>query len=424
MKEKRLVIILKEGATLHEVFEQTNIDGAKSLVTFPGDIRAEEHNRPLVLSDKAREEEHYNNGFYFRLSERDKELYRTFTIDTTREDELSYLKNRLEAQQHLLDSYYEDGYIQFTAAPTDPEFKYQKPIFDKLEIERAWSIAASQGQGVVVSIVDTGVKSDHPDLVGNLWKTFPDRIGMSDGASEEGHGTCIAGIIGAVNDHRGVIGMAPRARMVMHKLELKGTQSFMSNAEEAFKIAASNGARVVNCSFGLAEGPAYETARAKFISAIKAHTESDNMLFVFSAGNDDEEIEEGSFLAKLNQATSVLMVGVLDPQNDERLRGQHGSNYGKEVVYAYHNAYTTWAKPSSSYGIFGNTSAGAPQISAIAALILGYNPTISPGELKEIIESTVDRLDILSKDEGKGRVNAYAAMQKARSRYPPYPLLV
>lgn len=137
------------------------------------------------------------------------------------------------------------------------------------------------------------------------------------------------------------------------------------------------------------------------------------MLFVFAAGNKNRSVNS-SFLSRLPGA---LKVGVLD-LNDRRLSGADGFNFGNGVVYAYHNVHTTLSGPPH-YGNFGNTSAGAPQVSAIAALMLGYNYGLSPARVKEIIETTVDRLPGLSSQEGLGRANAHAAMLKVAQLVGP-----
>lgn len=72
---------------------------------------------------------------------------------------------------------------------------------------------------------------------------------MRDGAPGNGHGTCVAGLIAAAANNLEVVGMAPTAQVMAHRLELRGGRAFMSVCQQAILDAAHYGARIVNCSF-------------------------------------------------------------------------------------------------------------------------------------------------------------------------------
>ena len=139
-----------------------------------------------------------------------------------------------------------------------------------LNLPPAWQL--SRGAGVVVAVVDSGAKLDHTDLAPNIWTNFDEMPGnrvdddrngyvddvhgvdfstsasgndLSDGW---GHGTHVAGIIAAAQNGRGVVGVAPRARlMILKVLDAKGAGT-TNGVSEAIRYAAANGARVINLS--------------------------------------------------------------------------------------------------------------------------------------------------------------------------------
>ena len=151
-----------------------------------------------------------------------------------------------------------------------------------LDLPGAWRL--SQGAGVVVAVIDSGVRIDHPDLRSNLWRNPAERPGNErddDGngyvddvhgvnlssrgddartcATTSGHGTHVAGTIAAAANGRGVIGVAYRAKLMTVKiLDERGIGSTKAMAE-GIRYAAANGARIINLSL---ETPDRRPARA------------------------------------------------------------------------------------------------------------------------------------------------------------------
>ena len=158
-----------------------------------------------------------------------------------------------------------------------------------LGLPPAWEL--SRGAGVVVAVVDSGAKLDHVDLAPNIWTNFDevpgnrvddDRNGyvddvhgvdfttsrsgndLSDGW---GHGTHVAGIIAAAQNGRGVVGVAPQARlMILKVLNAKGAGT-TNGVAEAVRYAAANGARVINLSLS---GPKDDAGLRSAIAAAGA----------------------------------------------------------------------------------------------------------------------------------------------------------
>src|SRR5262249_3610713 len=140
-------------------------------------------------------------------------------------------------------------------------------VFD---LPAAWEL--SQGAGVAVAVVDSGIKLDHPDLAPNVWTNFGEIPGNGvddDGngyvddvhgvdlttanANQDlhdgfGHGTHVAGTIAAAANGRGVVGVAFQAKLMTVKvLDDRGAGATGAVAE-GIRYAAANGARIINLS--------------------------------------------------------------------------------------------------------------------------------------------------------------------------------
>ena len=113
----------------------------------------------------------------------------------------------------------------------------------------AWN--TSTGAGITVGIVDTGVDSNHPDLAGKIDATAscvggPCRDGGNDG---NGHGTMVAGIVGAVaNNGRGIAGVAPDARLVVASVLTPAGEGQVEDINAGIRWVVDHGADVVNLS--------------------------------------------------------------------------------------------------------------------------------------------------------------------------------
>jgi len=208
----------------------------------------------------------------------------------------------LEARPDVL--YAEPNYVVTgSAMPNDDFFQYQWALHDTsgsadIDAPAAWDSAVGS-DNVTVAVVDTGVAWDHPDLAPNIWSNpneapngrddngngLVDDVrgwdwvdGDNDPMDVSGHGTHVAGTVGARGDNRsGVTGVGWDMNvMPLRVLSASGSGS-TADVARAFEYAARNGARVVNASFG---GAGYSRATADVIAA------NPNVLFVAASGNE------------------------------------------------------------------------------------------------------------------------------------------
>jgi len=112
----------------------------------------------------------------------------------------------------------------------------------------AWK--RSRGRGAVVAVLDTGVQSNHPDLMGQLAETRDFTSGSSGPMDRNGHGTHCCGIIAAIDNHSGVVGVAPDAKLLSAKVLADNGAGGSGGIAAGIRWAVSRGAHIISMSFG------------------------------------------------------------------------------------------------------------------------------------------------------------------------------
>ncbi len=299
----------------------------------------------------------------------------------------------------------------------------------------AWDVTTGS-RDVIVGVIDSGADTAHPDLVSNLWRNpgesgagqatngldddgngFADDVngwdffsGDAQPLDDEGHGTHVAGTVGAQgNNSIGVTGVAQSGSlMVLRALDANGAGS-VAGVISAYAYAARNGARVVNLSFGGGEGSRAER------DAIAA---ASGVLFVAAAGNDGADNDVvGSFPCKYD-LVNVVCVGASD--RNDALAGF--SNRGARTVdlvapgVEIASTYIADATSVSRYAYLSGTSMAAPHVAGVAALALSRAPGLTISQLRGALLSSVDvRPALQPVTVTGGRVNAARAVEAAAS---------
>ncbi len=291
--------------------------------------------------------------------------------------------------------------------PLEPAFTPNDPgvnngtqwAIRRVGVDIAWYFA--RGQSITVAILDSGIDPNHPDLVGQLVPGFDFYSETTDTRDVCGHGTHVAGIVGAVADNGiGIAGVAHQAKLMPVKVigdDCKGTYSRLI---QGILYAVDNGARVIVISSGgTFEHPGLRDALI--------YARERNVLVVASAGNkgDDSPFYPGSF------AEAFTISGT--DQNDGRF---DRSTYGNQIDLSAPavSIYSTYVTPAggSTYAYMTGTSMSSPYVGGVAALLLSLDPDLTLTDLETILRQTADDLGAPGWDPyfGWGRVNAWRAL--------------
>jgi subtilisin family serine protease len=296
----------------------------------------------------------------------------------------------------------EDGLVRADWAPTDPLWSSQWEQ-RQVRLPRAWNTTRGTAT-TVVAVVDTGVQYDHPDLVGQLVAGRDVLHDDKNAADDNGHGTAVAGVVAAAASNGiGVAGGCSGCRVMPIKALDANGSGYWSVAAQGIIWAADHGADVINLSFG---GP---TGGSTLYNAI-AYAKSKGAVVVASAGN--------------NGSTSLFYPGAFDhvlsvaASTDMDLRYSWSNHSASWVRLAAPGCTTTTILWSAYHGFCG-TSAAAPVVSAIAALV----DSVQPEWTNTKVEATLLRSTVATPYQFTigGRIDAFAAVYRARYGKAPPP---
>jgi uncharacterized repeat protein (TIGR01451 family) len=316
--------------------------------------------------------------------------------------------------------------------PTDPGWINQWGP-RQIEAPAAWAVVTGTSR-LIIALVDSGLKLDHEDLASQRWinsAEIPDNFIDDDGngkiddvngwhfyqvftgstyvpaenadvQDDYGHGTHVAGIAAAaMNNHVGIVGLAPGARVMPVKVLDQFGTGWYSDIAAGIVYAADNGAQIINLSLGGAEDSQTLRAAIDYVQARGA-------LVVAATGNT------GGMVLYPAAYESVLAVAATD-QNDQVA---YFSNRGPQVDVAAPGVdiYSTWPW-RDGYFTKSGTSMASPHVSGLAALIWTARPDLSAAMVRRVITSTVNDIGPVGWDEsvGWGRVNANAAVALVRN---------
>jgi subtilisin family serine protease len=284
--------------------------------------------------------------------------------------------------------------------PTGQEAAMTKNIFLNIcqgnknyEITNKQIIEDLEGELRKGEAVDTPPKDYRGEIVKDNENDINDRFyGNNDVmAGTPFHGTHVSGIIGAVrNNGKGIDGIADNVRIMMVRAVPDGDEHDKDIAL-AIRYAVDNGAKVINMSFGKSFSP-----HKDWVDDAVKYAESKGVLLVHAAGNDGANVDTAYnfpnpvFKADGVRATNWITVGASgDPQNGGL--AAYFSNYGKREVDLFApgvNIYST-IPGGNTYGNASGTSMASPVTAGIAAFILEYYPTLTPEQLKSVLEKSV-----------------------------------
>ena len=289
---------------------------------------------------------------------------------------------------------------------------------------------------VLVAVIDSGIDGDHPEFVGRIagTKTF---VGSSPTEDSIGHGTLVAGEIGAlVGDATGVAGAAIPVQLLVAKVvDPNGTISLDAEAD-AIRWAADKGARVINLSLGGKRDPS-RPDRDTF-----SQLEADAVQYAYSKGavvvaatGNCEAVCPYRYASYPAALPHVLGVSALN----RSLKAARFSNRdavfndlaapGVGIVSTFPVSLSVSGCKPAGYNLCApsdyvggeGTSFAAPLVSAAAATLIALRPDIHPSQVMALLEQTATDLGRAGRDKktGRGLLDMAAAVAALGGELPP-----
>jgi thermitase len=316
----------------------------------------------------------------------------------------------------------------------DPAIK-QAWGLKKSDAGRAWSISHGSKK-VIVAVIDTGIDINHEDLKNNLWVN-PGESGLDKNGNDKatnnvddddngliddvhgwnfvsntnrlddnhGHGTHIAGIIGAeAGNKKGITGISPDVSLMILKYydpKVPNTDN-LKNTIAGIQYAVEKGANIINYSGG---GTDFSQEEYEAVQA----AERKGILFVAAAGNERSNSDEHHYYPADYKLKNIISVTAIDPTTEVL----SSSNYGTETVdIAAPGQNILSCLPNSTYGLMTGTSQATAFVTGAAVLIMAHKELYGQSEeIKKYILATGDSsASLMAKTKTSRQLNLYKAL--------------
>jgi len=312
--------------------------------------------------------------------------------------------------------YYQQWYLD-----KDDTFYNLNRIDSNASIHSENLLQEYSGKGIKIAIIDDGLDTSHEDLYGAITYTY-DLTSKSSNVSQtyttDNHGTAVTGIIGARVNGKGIHGVASQSEIIFLKFK-----ESISDSEtiELFNKAEEFGADIINCSWGTYD--VSQSVKEKIVDLANNGRDGKGILIVFAVGNDDQEMGNDE-----SAIPEVIAVGSTDKNNERALYSNYGPNLDIMAPGGYYTGITT-LDPMNSDGVasivpnyllyddsnaFVGTSASAPIVSGILALILEKNPNLTRAEIETLLQNNSDKIGNVEYQNGRNDYYGYGKVNLAK----------
>ena len=329
-----------------------------------------------------------------------------------------------------------DYAISVGKIPNDPGYNLQSQYANMIQLPDAWEITTGSSS-VVVGVIDSGIDGTHPDLANRIdvSKSYDYVFENEEGEFLEGtpvldpfgHGTHVAGIIGAQGDNAtSTCGVCWDVTLVSLRCLDEGGYGYSSYVYAAINRAKSKNIPILNFSgrwTTFLQDEYDEYYDVVLYSVLRYY----NGLFICSAGNEGTNNDDYNvYPSNYNDLPNLISVGASNIYDERWIAGIAdadgnfpSSNYGKNTVDIFAPGSNVWSTyPGEPDRIFmSGTSMAAPYVTGVAALLLSIHPELTAAQLKQIIMNSVD---VVYDEDGNnvfgdlcvsgGRLNAYKAL--------------
>jgi subtilisin family serine protease len=219
----------------------------------------------------------------------------------------------------------------------------------RVNAPNAWAV--TQGEGVKVAVIDTGIDCNHPDLKANCAGGYNAFDSGKSTMDDNEHGTHVAGTIAGILDGKGVVGVAPKARLYAVKVLDKDGSGGLTSIIKGLIWAGNNHMDVANMSLGAPMGTIFMRAAVKY-------AEMKGVVVVAAAGNDGKAVNyPGAYPEVIAVAALTPTDGIAD-----------FSSRGRQVQFIAPGEDVKSSIPGGQYAFFDGTSMATPHVSGLAAL--------------------------------------------------------
>ncbi|HHZ64119.1 MAG TPA: DNRLRE domain-containing protein, partial [Flavobacteriales bacterium] len=298
----------------------------------------------------------------------------------------------------------------------------------QIQAEAAWDITTGSSN-IVIAVVDDAVLLSHEDLAPVIWVNpgevpgnsfdddgngYIDDINGWDAADDDNdpnpvnptnssfsHGTHCAGIAGAAtNNSIGIASVSYNVKLMAVKTAINGSGTLPA-AYLGVQYAIAANADIISMSWG---GGAYSQTYQNLFNT--AHGQG--IVLIAAAGNSNTSI--GFYPAAYND---VISVGATNSSDQKAGFSNYGSTI--DVMAPGQDIWSCKAGSNSSYDYLSGTSMACPLVSSLAALMLSWDPSLTPDDLEACLKSSCDNIDAQNPSYigqiGAGRINAFEAMK-------------
>lgn len=274
---------------------------------------------------------------------------------------------------------------------------------DRVDAELVWP-SGNLADPIKVGIIDTGISNKHPDLMANIKGGINTINPQKNWNDDNGHGSHVAGIVAAVNNSSGVIGVAPRADLYAIKSLNANGSGYLSDIIEGIEWGITNNMQVLNMSLGTTSN--IQSFHDAVIAAKNA-----GVVVVAAAGNSGGAVNYPAAYSE------VIAVSATDQNNNLATWSSRGAEV--DLAAPGVSVYSTYK--GTGYATLSGTSMAAPHVAATAALVLNMpiglndlnqNGKWDPDEVQKKMQDSAVDLGGVGFDNiyGWGLVNAYLAI--------------
>lgn len=320
--------------------------------------------------------------------------------------------------------------------PDDPYYRpdrnqrqYQQWYLPKINANYAWSQHKGDDQ-FIVAVVDTGIDLNHPDLKERLIAGISivnqdDYIPPADGMDDNGHGSHVAGLIGATSDNNiGIVGCSWQGKLMPVKVLNNAGEGTDADIAQGIIWAADHGAHVINLSLG---GSSDDDQVPQVMQDAIDYAYAKGSLIVAASGNSGDRTKH--YPAALPHVFSVAATNPWDERASYSTYGPEvdiaapggagGSAFNKSTgmisTYWTSNSSVSDTMPGSEggeYAVTAGTSMAAAVVSGAALVLLSNQPTLSAADVENLFKSTALDIGASGADEetGSGRIDLLAAL--------------